>query len=81
MIDDEITSDYAPDGRRQEELVREFCGGINQRIRSARTREEAERIVQETCSRFDQSCESDVIRSFLKKHVIALCDDTWSHRP
>ena len=81
MISDEISFDHQANDHRQEDLLRQHCAGIDELIRSAGTKEEAERIVSETCSRFDYSCESDVLRSLLRKHVHTLFEGAWNHRP
>jgi hypothetical protein len=75
---DELTSDRPLSDGRQEQLIKEYCHGIDERIRRSASKEEAERIVQDACSGFDQACESNLVRSFLKRYVNDLFARSWS---
>ncbi len=75
---DELTSDRPLSDRRQEQLIREYCRGIDERIRSAASKEEAERIVQDACRGFDDACASELVRAFLKRYVNDLFTKQWS---
>ena len=74
----ELTSDGPIRDHRQEKLIREYCRGIDERIRTAPSKEEAERIVQDACRAFDQACESDLVRDYLKQYVNDLFVRQWS---
>jgi len=77
-MNDELTLDGPLSDHRQEDLIREYCQGIDERIRSAASKEEADRIVQDACRAFDQACESDLVRGFLKQHVNDLFIRQWN---
>lgn len=75
---DELSFDRPLSDRRQEELIKKYCQGIDERIRTAASKEEAERIVQDTCGGFDDACASDLVRAFLKQYVNDLFTKQWS---
>lgn len=75
---DELTFDKPFNEDRQEQLIRQYCHGIDERIRRSTSKEEAERIVQDTCQGFDRACESDLVRTFLKRYVNDLFAKRWS---
>lgn len=77
-MNDELSFDRPISDHRQEKLIRAYCQGIDEQIRSATSKEEAERIVQDACKGFDRACESDLVRSFLKQHVNNLFTRQWT---
>ncbi|HCA79693.1 MAG TPA: hypothetical protein DEP53_08165 [Bacteroidetes bacterium] len=78
---DEISYDHQPGGREQEELIRKYCSGLDEHLRRARSRVEAEVVFRETCAQFDQSCESSVVRTFLKHQAQKVLEETWGKQP
>jgi hypothetical protein len=77
-MNDELTFDRPLSDRRQEQLIREYCRGIDERIRSAPSKEGAERIVQDACRGFDDVCASGLVSAFLKQYVNDLLTKQWS---
>ena len=47
---------------RQSELIATRCAGIAERIRDARSKEAAERIIGEACKEFESECASSIVR-------------------
>jgi hypothetical protein len=81
MVFDELSSDRLFGGNRQEELIRQHCAGIDARIRTALTKAEAEKIVRQTCSSFEDSCDSSLVRSALKAYVLRIFEAEWNTKP
>ena len=77
MVFDEITFQQPAGVQRQAELIRRYCSGIEERIDDAPSKEEAVHIVDETCARLEQSCESEVIRAFLRTAMEARVEHRW----
>ena len=61
----------------QEETIRNYCLGIEEKIRSAKSQSEASRIIETTCNAFESACESDVVRSSLRHHLAGLLKKYW----
>lgn len=79
-IEDELTIDRQLANHRQEELIQQHCTGLLEQLANTRTKEAAEQVVHDACARFDQSCESSVVRTFLKEHARALFRRLWESR-
>ena len=63
---------------KQADLVKEYCGDIEERIQATRSESEARQIADEACKKFDNACESSVTRSFLRQHVYKLIEQRWN---
>jgi len=77
---EELSFDRPLTHRRQADLIRQYCKGLDERIRAAKSKEQAERLVNETCQHFERTCESKVVRSFLKRYVHNLFVKSWNQR-
>jgi hypothetical protein len=79
-MDEELSFDQPMTDHRQEDLIWQHCRGIDERIRSAQSKDEAQRLVEESCRHFEQSCESKVVSTFLKKYLHDLYEKEWGRR-
>lgn len=79
-VNEEFISDRVLDSGQQKEIIARHCADAEDRIRTAASKSEASRIVDDLCQRFDRECESSLVRSFLKKHVNHLLTLHWSER-
>lgn len=62
------------------EVIARYCADAEGRIRTAASKSEASRIIDDLCAGFDRECESSLVRSFLKQHVKRLFAVHWSER-
>jgi hypothetical protein len=62
---------------RQSELIVKHCDGIEERIRDARSGDEAEGIAAAACRTFDSECPSNIVREALSQHIRALILRHW----
>jgi hypothetical protein len=63
---------------RQSELIAKHCSGIEERIRDARSKEEAEHIAGEACTKFESECTSSIVRMALSQYLQAKVTHYWS---
>jgi hypothetical protein len=61
----------------QTDLIHQYCAPIDERIRTAKTKEDGRRILEETCQSFEGNCASDILRSALSRHVTAIFERYW----
>jgi hypothetical protein len=61
----------------QDVLIRQYCLGLEDRIREAKDPAAAAQIAEKACRGFDRTCESSIIRSMLRKVVHDLHDRHW----
>lgn len=62
----------------QSELISHYCHDIKNKITGASTMAEAQRIADEHCLQFQQSCSSGVLRNAIIQYVQHLITQTWS---
>jgi hypothetical protein len=77
---DELIPETPLNQNRQKELIAQHCSDALERIRTAPSKSEARRIVDEFCQKFDQECESAMVRKFLKQYVNSLLNQHWGER-
>ncbi|GEM_PF-5240572 len=77
---EELTDDRPRDDTWQREVIARYCADAEERIRTAGSKSEAARIIDELCEHFDRTCESSLVRTFLKKHVAHLLTLHWGER-
>ncbi len=77
---DELIPEKPLDQNLQNELISRHCSDALERIRTASSKSEAQRIVNEFCQKFDRECESNLVRRFLKQYVNSLLDQHWRER-
>jgi len=65
---------------RQSELIAKHCSEIEERIRDAPSKEEAERIVSKACSKFESECTSSIVRMALSQSLQAKVMHYWSKK-
>jgi hypothetical protein len=65
---------------RQSELIAKHCFGIEERIRSAQSKEEAEQIASKACSKFESECTSSIVRTALAKYIQSKVMQYWSKK-
>ena len=66
---------------KQSELVRQYCGNIEERIQTSCSKSEARKFADNACEEFDNECDSEVVKNFLRQYVHSLVDTYWSRRP
>ncbi len=66
---------------KQSELVRQYCGNIEEQIQTSRSKSEARRFADQACEKFDNECESEVVKTFLRHYIGRLVDKYWSMKP
>ena len=54
---------------RQSELIMKHCSNIEERIRDAQSKEEAEQIASAACTKFESECASSIVRMALSRYV------------
>ncbi len=64
---------------RQSELIAEYCADIEDRIHSASSRLEALRLAESSCTRFEQTCLSTLVRKALERHIEGLILQYWGN--
>lgn len=77
-MDEELTLEQALGESQQQDLIRQYCKGIEESIRSAARKSDAEKIVDDTCQRFDHVCDSKLVRRFLARYVRNLFAKYWA---
>ena len=65
---------------RQSELIGKHCSGIEQRIRDARSKEEAEQIASKACSKFENECTSSIVRVALAQYIQVKVMHYWNKK-
>jgi hypothetical protein len=65
------------DGERQSQIIAEHCLGIQERIRNAQSRHEAERVAAEACSKLEQECPGTMVRRALIQHIQKIVEQYW----
>jgi hypothetical protein len=65
---------------RQSDLIAKHCAGIEEHIRTALSRFEAERIAANTCLQFQHECTSALVRNVLTHRVEELMIKHWNQR-
>ncbi len=65
---------------KQEELIKKYCAGIEDRIRTAPANAEAKKIIDDACRGLESECKSGVVRSFLQQYVRDLFENHWNKK-
>jgi len=65
---------------KQEELIKNYCAGIEERIRTAPANAEAKKTIDAACRGFEGECKSGVVRSFLQQYVRDLFENHWNKK-
>lgn len=60
-----------------EDVVLNYCRDLETKVKKARSREEAERLVREICQSFEQECLSEIKQNFLKKYAEEVLHNMW----
>jgi hypothetical protein len=61
----------------QSELITKHCSGVEERIRHAISREEAERIAGVACNKFKDECTSSIVRIALTQYIQMKISQYW----
>ena len=64
-------------GERRTALIAKLCAGAEERIRSATSRQEAERIAASACDELGGTCESTLVRRALTAKLETLIAERW----
>jgi hypothetical protein len=62
---------------RQQALLREYCAGVEDRIKTAPSESGASNLVEGLCRKFDSECESEVLRSGVRTYLSELIQRYW----
>jgi hypothetical protein len=65
---------------RQVEILAEHCAGIEEKIRSARSREDAETIAETTCGKLQEACLSNLVQRALVRRTREIIDQYWTSK-
>ena len=82
-INDEITEDKnfsSIPSEVQNELIHAYCSGLEEKLRAVSGQKEALEIIDATCKNFDAECESDIVRSYLRKYVDSVFFKIWKKK-
>ena len=63
--------------QRQVEILAEHCAGIEEKIRSAESRKEAENIADITCGKLKEVCFSKLVQGALTRRTQDLVEEYW----
>ena len=63
---------------KQSELVRHYCGNIDEWIQTSRSKSEARKFADSACEKFEIECESEVVKKFVQQYIKSLVDKHWS---
>lgn len=63
--------------KRQSLLLARHCTRIEDEIRGAVSRKDAERIANDACLKFNNDCSSTIVRTALHRHIQDLIDEYW----
>lgn len=63
--------------RRQIEIIAEHCGGIGEKIRSAQSRKEAEKIAEDRCVELRKACFSALVQRALVQRTHEIIEQHW----
>jgi hypothetical protein len=64
----------------QSELIANHCAEIEEQIRDASSRLEAERISAGACLQFEKDCPSMLVRNALIRRIEELIGKYWDHK-
>ncbi len=76
--DDLLGLKFFGSGSQQSELVRQYCGNIEEQMLKSHSKSEARRVADLACEKFDNECESEVVKTFLRQYIHGLVDKYWS---
>ncbi len=65
---------------RQSILIRKYCAGVGERIRTAGSRLEAERLLAKYCLNFEEECSSEILRKELRNYLERLLRLYWENK-
>ena len=51
------------------QIIKQYCGDVEQRLRSCRSKTIAEHLVNRLCSEVEMNCKSQMVQTALKVHV------------
>jgi hypothetical protein len=64
----------------QSNIIANHCAEIEERIRNASSRLEAERVLASTCLQFEKECPSMLVRNALTSRMEELIAKYWNHK-
>jgi hypothetical protein len=67
-----------PDLTSQEALIRRYCAEAEERLLTATTMDDALRIRNELCARFEAECTSPMVHSATKQYITDVIIRTWN---
>ena len=65
---------------RQSELIAKYCREIEESIRGAQSKEEAEQISNKVCTKFESECTSSIVRMALAQYIQGKITHYWSKK-
>ena len=63
--------------KRQSELIGKHCASIEEKIRAARSRTEAESITKKACKEFGIECSSKIVKKMLTDYINRKLNQYW----
>lgn len=55
--------------RKSDDIIKQYCGDIDERIKSCRSKKVAELLKQRLCSELKRNCKSSIINRMLLDHA------------
>lgn len=59
------------------QIIKTYCGDVEDRIRSCRSKEIAELLTDRLCSEVDKGCKSSIINGILKSHINKIIEQVF----
>ena len=80
MITDELTSPLFTTKplQEQERILREYCSHLENKISSASSKADAERIAEESCNQLRKHCSSEILLGQMDGYVQQLIKKYWN---
>jgi len=66
-----------PHDERQAALIARYCAEAVDRVTTARDRDEAARLIADSCARFETDCQSAILRGQLRRYVLGVLSERW----
>lgn len=68
---------HPPRDERQAALIARYCAEAAERVEKASDRDEAKRIIADSCARFESDCQSTILRRQLRRFADELLQQRW----
>jgi hypothetical protein len=80
MNEELIEQHYTPSEPRQENIIQRYCAEIDTKIVAAGSKSDALTIVETACQQFESTCESEILLSALRQHLMDVVNHEWNKK-